>query len=90
MYDIFHLTYIVRAQANFLPFRVRRAGKVTRSGPELRRKPSRGTNINPFTPVEVQGRSRASGVGVVADYQGGNWSSTPLGVKTDIKTQKVC
>lgn len=71
-------------------FRIRRAGKVTRSGPELRRKPSRGTNINPFTPTEVQGRSRSSGVGVITNGPGENWFSTPFGVKTEIKSQKVC
>ncbi|CAI8051674.1 Wee1-like protein kinase 2 [Geodia barretti] len=32
--------------------RVRRSGRVTRSGPELRRRVSRGTNVNPFTPRE--------------------------------------
>lgn len=38
--------------------RVRKSGRVTRSGPELRRKQSRGTNINPFTPKEYHTAAR--------------------------------
>lgn len=71
-------------------YRVKRcAGRVTRSGPELRRLPSRGTNINPFTPIEVQGRSRNGGLGITNEYQGETWASTPLGIKDEIKPQKV-
>ena len=86
---LFCSMYSFSCQIVCLYFRVRRAGKVTRSGPELRRKPSRGTNINPFTPTEVQGRSRSSGVGVITNGPGENWFSTPFGVKTEIKSQKV-
>lgn len=32
--------------------------RVTRSGPELRRRPSKGTNVNPFTPRELNSRAK--------------------------------
>ena len=70
-------------------FRVKQTGKVTRSGPELRRKPSRGTNVNPFTPFDVQGRSRYCGASVSDYSQGDTWASTPLSIKDEIKPQKV-
>ena len=68
---------------------MKQAGKVTRSGPELRRKPSRGTNVNPFTPIEVQGRSRNCSASVTGDCQGETRASTPLSIKDDILPQKV-
>lgn len=34
--------------------------QLTRSGPELTRRPSRGTNVNPFTPIELQRKSRSA------------------------------
>ena len=60
-----------------------------RSGPELRRRPSRGTNINPFTPTDVQGQSRDAAKGVSSECQGEVWASTPLGRKDEVKFHKV-
>lgn len=66
---------------------MKRANRVTRSGPELRRRPSRGTNINPFTPREIQGWSRNG------DARGLNqdetWTSTPQSIRDESKPQKV-
>ena len=35
-----------------------RTARVTRSGPELRRRVSKGTNVNPFTPRELSSRAK--------------------------------
>lgn len=44
---------------SFLKFRLKR--RVGRSGPELVRYHSRGTNVNPFTPSELQKRDGPGG-----------------------------
>lgn len=67
--------------------RVKRANRVTRSGPELRRRPSRGTNINPFTPREIQGWGRNGDSRVL--NQGEAWVSTPQYIRDESKPQKV-
>ena len=67
--------------------RVKRANRITRSGPELRRRPSRGTNINPFTPREVQGRSRNGDLRVLNQEE--TWASTPQSIREESKPQKV-
>ena len=83
------------------PSRIKQANKITRSGPELRRRPSRGTNINPFTPVELQRKSkstRTSSNGLCSDnvrnggdagYPQGPFVSTPLCDKEFAKPHKV-
>lgn len=80
---------------------IKHANKVTRSGPELRRRPSRGTNINPFTPVELQRKSKSTrtlsnglcsdGVrgGGDAGYAQGPFVSTPVFDKEFAKPHKV-
>ena len=68
-------------------YRVKRANRVTRSGPELRRRPSRGTNINPFTPRETQGWGRNGDSRVL--NQGEAWVSTPQCIRDESKPQKV-
>lgn len=65
------------------------SSKITHSGPNLRRRPSRGTNINPFTPTEVQRRSRDVVIGVASEGQGEAWASTPVGGKDEVKSHKV-
>lgn len=67
--------------------RVKRANRVTRSGPELRRRPSRGTNINPFTPKEIHGWSRNGDTRV--SNQDETWASTPQSIRDESKPQKV-
>ena len=69
--------------------RINCSSKITRSGPDLRRRPSRGTNINPFTPTEVQRRSRDAVVGVAGEVHGEAWASTPVGSSDGIKCHKV-
>ena len=72
--------------------RLKHPGQVTRSGPELRRKPSRGTNINPFTPIEYQRRikSHRTTSSVRADGNTiGGVTSTPLLEVDEAKPQKV-
>ena len=68
-------------------FRVKRANRVTRSGPELRRRPSRGTNINPFTPREIQGWGRNNDARVSNQVE--TWASTPQSIRDESKPQKV-
>jgi hypothetical protein len=67
--------------------RVKRGSRVTRSGPELRRRPSRGTNINPFTPREIQGWGRKGDTRVLNQDEA--WVSTPQCIRDDSKPQKV-
>lgn len=45
----------------FLNLRLK-AARMTRSGPELRRRPSKGTNVNPFTPRELCSRAKRKAV----------------------------
>ena len=69
--------------------RINYSSKITRSGPDLRRRPSRGTNINPFTPTEVQRRSRDAVIGVASERQGETWGSTPVCGNDEVKSHKV-
>ena len=57
MKDVYTHVYVQLQDFSVL-FRIRLSSRVTRSGPELRRKPSRGTNVNPFTPQHLQPRAR--------------------------------
>lgn len=52
--SLFLVTLLFLYRNDVICYRVRRSARVTRSGPELRRKQSRGTNINPFTPKDYQ------------------------------------
>lgn len=76
-------------QHNFC--RINFSSKITRSGPDLRRRPSRGTNINPFTPTEVQRRSKEADavIEVARESQGEAWALTPAGGKDEVKSHKV-
>ncbi len=62
---------------------------MTRSGPELRRRPSRGTNVNPFTPVELQRKSKSKSVQATPVVNGASVSLTPLFDKDLAKPHKV-
>lgn len=71
--------------------RIKQANKITQSGPELRRRPSIGTNVNPFTPIEVQKKSRLT-LGFLSEKDRksqGPLVSTPLLEKEISKPKKV-
>ena len=84
--DVYH-SYVVKCEDIFcvLFYRINRR-IIAISGPELDRKQSRGTNINPFTPVEVRNRAHMH-----SSWNGNNHSdtSTPTGTSVKPKPHKV-
>ena len=79
--------YVKLCWLYLIGFRLKHANKVTRSGPELRRRPSRGTNINPFTPREIQGLTKNGNSRAL--NQDETWVSTPQSMRDEVEPQKV-